>query len=340
MTLAVRRLFKTDLQDAVDLGCSKTASCELVGLGLRRLQRWEAIPEDRRLGGVKDLSQPLTEQEKDEVVEAYQAKDYVNLPIRSAWASMLDKGVCHCSPATVFRVFKERGNKERLTVRRAAPQRRPPVLMATAINQVWTWDITYLPSPVRGAYFYLYTIQDLFSRKAVGWTVELSENGERARDLFDRVIAERVKDPSALRVHSDNGSPMRSVCLKALFERLQVRYTHSRPHVSDDNAFIESLFAILKGRASFPEYFQDLDQARTYVDALLGWYNGVHMHGSLDYLTPDQMDQGMGPEVQAKRNEVLAEARALRPNRFGSRRLRLRVPESVKLTFHQVVSYT
>jgi putative transposase len=340
VNLAIRDVIKAGLQDATDLGCSKTVACEMAGMDIRRLQRWQEISEDRRKGGVQDASQPLTEQEKDRVVEIFQAPLYRDLPVRAAWVKMLDAEICLCSPATVFRVLNQRGRKDRLMVRRASPQRRPPVLEATAVDQVWTWDITYLPTPVRGAYFYLYTIQDLFSRKAVGWTVELTENGQIARDLFAKIIAERVTHPTELRVHSDNGSPMRSACLKGFFERLQVRCTHSRPHVSDDNAFIESLFATLKGRASFPEYFRTIEQARTYVDSLMAWYNQHHMHSQLDYLTPEQMDAGDGPEVQAKRNRVLDVARAAKPKRFGSRTLRLRVPKSVRLTFHEVVSYT
>jgi putative transposase len=294
VNLAIRDVIKAGLQDATDLGCSKTVACEMAGMDIRRLQRWQEISEDRRKGGVQDASQPLTEQEKDRVVEIFQAPLYRDLPVRAAWVKMLDAEICLCSPATVFRVLNQRGRKDRLMVRRASPQRRPPVLEATAVDQVWTWDITYLPTPVRGAYFYLYTIQDLFSRKAVGWTVELTENGQIARDLFAKIIAERVTHPTELRVHSDNGSPMRSACLKGFFERLQVRCTHSRPHVSDDNAFIESLFATLKGRASFPEYFRTIEQARTYVDSLMAWYNQHHMHSQLDYLTPEQMDAGDG----------------------------------------------
>ena len=133
---------------------------------------------------------------------------------------------------------------------------------------------------------------------------------------------------------------MRATRLTGYFERLQIRYTHSRPHISDDNAFIESLFATLKGRASFPEYFRDIHEARAYVDALMGWYNERHMHSKLDYLTPDQMDQGEGTKIQARRNDVLTRARTLKPNRFGSRSLCLRVPKSVKLTFHEGVSYS
>jgi transposase InsO family protein len=340
VSLDVRRLIVVGIQDSVDLGCSKTAACAMIGMGIRRIQCWQKTPQDRRRGGIPNTSQALTEQEKDVVVETFQDPRYRDLPVRAAWVKMLDDNICLCSPATVFRVLEQRGRKDRLNVRRASPQRRPPVLEATAVNQVWTWDITYLPTPVRGAYFYLYTIQDMLSRKAVAWTVELSENGELAQDLFDRIVTNRVAHPSGLRVHSDNGSPMRSTRLTGYFEQVHIRYTHSRPHVSDDNAFIESLFATLKGRASFPEYFRTLEEAKTYVDGLMAWYNGKHMHSRLDYLTPDQMDRGEGPEIQARRNAVLTRARGLKPNRFGTRSLRLRVPKSVKLTFHEVVSYT
>ena len=187
--------------------------------------------------------------------------------------------------------------------------------------------------------FYLYTIQDLFSRKIVGWSVEAREDGSLARDLFSRILSERVECPQALNVHADNGSPMRSKSLTGLFARLQIRCTHGRPHVSDDNAFIESWFSVLKGRASFPEFFEDIEQARQYIASIVAWYNGEHMHSRLDYLTPQQMDRGEGPRIQQRRNEVINKARAVRPGRFGSRKLTLRVPTAVRLTFHDTVSY-
>jgi transposase InsO family protein len=295
--------------------------------------------EDGRGGGLRSSGQKLSESEKDAIVEAFHQPEFIDLPVRSAWVKMLDQGQCLCSPATVFRVLDERKAKGRLTTRRASPQRRPPVLEATAVDQVWTWDITYLPTGIRGAYFYLYSVQDLFSRKIVGWAIEASEEGVLARDLFGRILSERVSRPQDLQVHADNGSPMRAKALKSLFDQLEVRYTHGRPHVSDDNAFIESWFSVLKSRASFPEYFRDIEQAREYVGAMVEWYNGQHMHSRLDYLTPEQMDQGVGEPIQAHRNEVIERARALRPQRYGSKKLQLRVPTKVRLTFHETVSY-
>jgi hypothetical protein len=132
---------------------------------------------------------------------------------------------------------------------------------------------------------------------------------------------------------------MRSVVLNQFFHRLEIRCTHSKPHTSDDNAFIESLFSVLKGRASFPEYFKDIIQARAYVQALVQWYNTKHMHSKLGYLTPMEVEQGKADEIQARRNEVIEKARALRPQRFGNRKLYLRVPKVVRLVFHDTVSY-
>lgn len=339
MSPELRERILSGVQDAVILGSGFESACEAIDMSPRRLQRWRNRTEDQRQGGLRTCGQKLTEQEKDAIVEAFHKPRYADLPIRAAWVKMLDDGICMCSPATVFRVLDERKAKARLTTRRARPQRRPPVLEAQAINQVWTWDITYLPSPVRGAYFYLYTIQDLFSRKIVGWSVEAAEDGNLAKDLFDRVLAERIQFPEKLRVHADNGSPMRSKSLTGLFANLKVRCTHGRPRVSDDNAFIESWFSVLKGRASFPEFFADIEQARRYIASVVSWYNGEHMHSRLDYLTPQQMDLGEGPRIQKRRNEVIQRAWDERPNRFGAKRLRLRVPNAVKLTFHETVSY-
>jgi len=336
----VRYRITSGVQDAVILGSGFESACEAIGINPRRLQRWRQSPSDGRAGGLRNPGQKLSEAEKDEIVEAFHKPEFIDLPIRPAWVKMLDQGQYLCSQASVFRVLDERQAKARLTVRRARPQRRPPLLEAKAANEVLTWDITYLDSPIRGAYFYLYSVQDLFSRKIVGWSVEAKEDGKLARDLFSRILSEQIQNPQGIRVHADNGSPMRSKCLSDLFERLEVRCTHGRPHVSDDNAYIESWFSVLKGRASFPEYFRDIQQARAYVESLVEWYNGQHMHSRLDYLTPDQMYKGQGQKIQHRRNEVIEKARAERPQRFGSRRLRLRVPASVRLTFHEAISYS
>lgn len=335
----VRQRIQTGVQDAVTLGSTLESACAEIGMDPRRLQRWRKQMEDGRHGGLRVPSQKLTEQEKDAIVDIFHKPEFIDLPVRSAWVKMLDHDQCLCSPATAFRVLDERKLEERLTVKRAKPQRRPPVLEATGINQVWTWDITYLPSPVRGAYFYLYSIQDLFSRKIVGWAIEATESSHLARDLFAKILSERVEQPQNLRVHADNGSPMKGKALTSLYNLLQVRYTHGRPHVSDDNPFIESWFAVLKGRASFPEYFKDIHQARKYVESLVAWYNGQHMHSRLDYLTPDQMDKNVGGPIQEHRNKVIEQARAQRPQRFGSRKLQLRVPTKVRLAFHETVTY-
>jgi putative transposase len=335
----LREQISSGIRDAVSLGSGFESACSVIGMDPRRLQRWRKKAVDGRVGGLRTSDQKLTETEKDAIVEAFHKPEYVDLPIRSAWVKMVDDKLCLCSAATAYRVLEERCAKRRLTARRASPQRRPPVLEATAVNQVWTWDITYLPSPVRGAYFYLYCVQDLFSRKIVGWSVEATEDGALARDLFDRIVSQKIARPQELRVHADNGSPMRSVVLNKFFNRLEIRCTHSRPHTSDDNAFIESLFSVLKGRASFPEYFKDILQARAYVQALVEWYNTKHMHSRLDYLTPTEVEQGKAEEIQARRNEVIEKARALRPQRFGKRKLYFRVPKAVRLAFHETVSY-
>lgn len=339
MSPEVRQQITSGVQDAVHLGIGIESACEVIGVGLRRLQRWRRKTVDGRTGGLRSSEQKLSESEKDAIVEAFHTPEYLDLPVRAAWVKMLDHGQCLCSPASVFRVLHERQARSRLTVRRARPQRRPPVLEAKAPNQVWTWDITYLSSPIRGAYFYLYSIQDLFSRKIVGWSVESTEDGKLARDLFSETLAQQIEHPKGLRVHADNGSPMRSKSLSALFEKLEVRATHGRPHVSDDNAFIESWFSVLKGRASFPEYFRDIQNARGYVKSLVDWYNSQHMHSRLDYLTPEQMHKGEGEQIQRRRNEVIDKAREQNPKRFGTRRLRLRVPTEVRLNFHETVTF-
>lgn len=191
----------------------------------------------------------------------------------------------------------------------------PVELTATGPNQVWTWDITWLRTDVKGLFLFAYVIEDLFDRSIVGWTVHEREDPEYAKELFERVIRDLGVAPQF--VHADNGGPMKGVALVALMYRLSVGLSYSRPRVSDDNPFIESFFRTLKYRVGYPKWFTSLDNARAWFANFVHWYNNEHKHSAIKYVTPIQRRRGEDIAILANRHAVLEEARQRNPERWS-----------------------
>jgi hypothetical protein len=191
-------------------------------------------------------------------------------------------------------------------------------LVARKPNEVWSWDITYLNSPIRGAYYYLYLVEDIYSRKIVGWAIEEVESSEHGTRLIERICAEQAILQGQLTIHSDNGAPMKGATLLATLERLGVASSFSRPGVSDDNPYSESLFKTLKYRPSYPERaFAGIDQARAWVSRFVHWYNSEHLHSAIRFVTPEARHQGQDPVILAKRAAVYEQAKRNNPLRWS-----------------------
>jgi len=331
MSVAARCELIVLIDEAIAAGARQFRACEVIGLDERRLRRWRLSDGDGRTGGYRASDQALTEAEKDGIVEVMNADDLRNLPPKQAFHRLMDRGVYLCSYTRFLQVLKER----KLVVskrkkRRGGPGKRPQ-LAATAPNQVWCWDITWLESPIVGKYFYLYMIIDLFSRNVVGWGVAAQESGAVARKVFAHALEAEGVCADQLIVHADNGKPMRSRTLQKLFELLAVTASHGRPHTSNDNAYAESLFATFKGRVAYPEYFHSLRAAREYCAMFFAWYNTEHLHSGLDYLTPIQVHSGAHRQILARRNALLEENRRKHPQRHGGTEKMYAIPETVRL---------
>jgi putative transposase len=193
---------------------------------------------------------------------------------------------------------------------------------ATGPGQVWSWDITYLSGAVKGAYLYLYLILDIFSRKIVAWEVWSEENTDHASDLITRgVMAERREGRAGpgLVLHSDNGSPMKAATYLGTLRTLGIVPSKSRPRVSDDNPYSESLFRTMKYRPAFPGSFADLEEARRLCAGFVAWYNEEHLHRGLKYLTPSRRHDGSGEAVLVRRHRVCEEAKKAHPERWKGR---------------------
>ena len=196
----------------------------------------------------------------------------------------------------------------------------PTSYTATGPNQVWSWDITYCHSSVRGQYYYLYLIEDVFSRKIVGWEIYGQECGQLAADLLQRTVLKEQCFNQPLVLHSDNGAPMKSLTFKAKMEGLGITGSHSRPRVSNDNPYSESLFRTLKYRPEWPtEGFKDLQAARTWVYGFEAWYNNEHRHSRIGFVTPSQRHRGEDEEILKQRRAVYEQARSRNPHRWSGK---------------------
>lgn len=233
---------------------------------------------------------------------------------------LADGGEFLASESTIYRLLRAEGQLAHRGRARPAAHHRPKELVATAPNQVWSWDITYLPSLIRGKFFYLYMIVDVFSRKIVGRAVHDAESELHAAALVAATCATEGVRRDQLVVHSDNGRPMKGATMLATFQQLGVAPSFSRPGVSDDNPYSEALFRTMKYRPDYPSKpFASIDHAAAWVDRFVRWYNQVHLHSAIGFVTPDQRHCGDDFTVLEHRSTVYEVARRRNPRRWASK---------------------
>ena len=232
------------------------------------------------------------------------------------WA---DRGVYLASESTIYRLLRENGQMTHRQASRPPTSRRPRQHVATAPCQVWSWDITYLKGPVRGSFYYLYMIEDVWSRKIVGWAVHPEESAEHASELFSTTCRRLELDPEGIVLHSDNGSPMKGSTMLATLQKLGVVPSFSRPRVCDDNPFSEALFRTLKYRPDYPSRaFTSLEEATAWVTRFVTWYNTEHLHSAIRFVTPDDRHFGREGAILNNRQRVYEQARQRHPRRWSA----------------------
>lgn len=304
--------------------CGTGALCSALDLPVatyyrtrQRQKRQEdgAVVISRRASPARAL-QPA---ERQQVLDVLHAPRFIDLAPAQVYAALLDEGTYHCSERTMYRVLAEQHEVRERRAQRRHPVYAAPELLATAPNQLWSWDITKLKGPVTWSWYHLYVILDVFSRYVVGWMVAPRESAA----LAERLIAascERQNIPRGqLTVHADRGSSMTSKPVAQLLADLGVTKTHSRPHVSNDNPYSEAQFKTLKYRPDFPERFGSLEDSRAYCTDFFPWYNTEHRHSSLGLHTPHDVHFGLAEARRADRAIVLAAAYAATPERFVRR---------------------
>ena len=321
------------IDEAVQEGARRSRACEELGVSMRTVQRWQHTPEDGRLQPHHEApANKLSEAERQAVLDAANRVGYASLTPHQIVPKLADEGIYLASESTFYRVLKAAGQGQRRG-RAQAPQRRALTThCANGPNQVWCWDITWMPSTVKGRYFYWYMMKDIYSRKLVMNEVWDEESGEHASVLLEKACLREATAGRPLVLHSDNGGAMKGAVMRARMDDLGVQASFSRPRVSNDNAFAEALFRTAKYCPKWPERpFDTLEEARVWVHSFVEWYNDEHRHSGLKYVSPSQRHRGEAGELLAKRSTLYEAARALNPARWPGKIRNWSLADSVYL---------
>ncbi len=308
------------IDEAVRCGARLEPACEILGLSVRTIQRWQVQGggEDRRHGPKREPPNKLSAAERQEVLKLVTSPQYSDLSPHQIVPRLADDGLYVASEATMYRILREEALLTHRQRSRPATRWRPQEHVATGACQVFSWDITYLPSAVRGRFFYLYLILDVWSRKIMGAAVYREESMELAAELFERTCDDHDLDPEGVVLHSDNGGPMKGSMMLATLKRLGVVASFSRPRVSDDNPYSEALFRTLKYRPEYPSGpFAGLEEARQWVAGFVVWYNTEHRHSAIRFVTPEERHSGREEKILKQRQRVYERARRRNPRRWS-----------------------
>lgn len=312
------------IETAMARGARQDKACEVLGLSERTYQRWTqqgGVEADQRPLVVRQSpANKLSEAERQQILDTCNSAPFSALPPSQIIPILADQGQYLASESSFYRVLRaddqlaHRGKAQ-------APRKvsKPTAHQASAPNKVWSWDITYLATNIVGLFFRLYLVMDIYSRKIVGWEVHERESAEYAATLIEKACwAEHVRR-GALVLHSDNGSPMKGATMLAKLQKLGIMPSFSRPSVSNDNPFSESLFGTMKYLPMYPSKpFESLDESREWVHGFVQWYNHQHRHSALKFVTPGERHQGLDRAILAQRKAVYEAAKQRHPERWSS----------------------
>jgi putative transposase len=290
------------------------SACEVLNVPRSRIYRQrqpkvEPTPRPRPAHALSDA-------EKANVREVLNSERFMDQPPRQVYASLLDEGTYLCHWRTMYRILTTYDEVHERRLVRRHPVYKKPELLATAPNQVWSWDITYLRGEATWIHYPLYTVLDIFSRYVVGWMLAEVESSELAKQLIAETARKHGIQPDQLTLHADNGSPMKGKPLSQLLVDLAITRSHSRPHTSDDNPFSEAQFKTMKYRPDYPDRFASIVAARQWARPFFDWYNNDHYHSGLNLLTPASVHYGDAFVLQQQRQTVMSLAYQTHPERF------------------------
>jgi len=320
-SLEQRRTLIGLVSEATAAGARQARACEMLGLSARTVQRWQGGGPDAVDGRSLRHHEPshkLSAGERAELLAVANSAEFGHLPPSQIVPRLADQHRYIASESTFYRVLREEKQlAHRRSERPANTRSKPRAICADAPNQLYSWDITYLPTTVRGQYFYLYLFMDVFSRMIVGWQVYAEESSAQASEVLKDLCAREAIQPNQVILHSDNGGPMKGATMLATLQALGVMPSLSRPGVSDDNPYSESLFKTLKYRPAYPlEAFDTLFAARTWVAGLVRWYNHEHRHSAIRFVTPAQRHANLDQDILDRRAALYETARQRNPLRW------------------------
>jgi len=331
-----RKLAVELINEARSSGARLKPACKVLNISERTYQRWsdgDDIKEDKRPIAKRPMpANKLSEEERTEIITIVNKAEYADLAPSQIVPKLADQGKYIASESTFYRILRE---EKMITHRNKSKQpiKRPITThVSTKPNQVWTWDITWLQGPIRGQYYKLYLIVDIYSRKIVGYEVWETENSDHAEYLIKKTVLSEGIMGRPLVLHSDNGSPMKAATFLATLEKLGVQSSFSRPRVSNDNPYSEALFKTLKYRPKYPNQgFSNIAEARKWVEKFVHWYNHCHLHSGINFVTPNQRHTGADISIMKNRIKTYEEARKKHPQRWAKAIRDWSLPEYVAL---------
>lgn len=310
------------IEEACKSGARQNKAGALLGITERTLQRWKNTPDqsikkDQRQYSKSAPANKLLPEEKQEIIRICNSEEYMHLPPSQIVPALADQGFFIASESSFYRVLHEKGQQQHRGKSKACSRNKPKGFIATEPNQVWTWDITYLPSSIKGIFFYLYIIIDIYSRKIVGWEVHTKQRDDLASNLVKRTCLSEEVNGEDIVLHSDNGSPMKGATMLVTLQNLGIIPSFSRPSVSNDNPYSESLFKTLKYNPIYPSKpFDTIETAREWILIFVRWYNYHHHHSGIKFVTPHARHSGSDKELLKNRKKVYQEAKRRNPERW------------------------
>jgi transposase InsO family protein len=296
-------------------------ACFDLEINFKTFLHWKITIKDNRKGPLAAPKNKLSQLEKENMISVATSKEYVDYSPWIIVAKLADKGKYIASESSFYKVLKENKMLKHRGKSKVANRYRPEALVACGPNEIWSWDITYLKTSIRGQFYYVYLMMDIFSRKITGFDIHEEEAMEHSSLLVEKLCQNEGIAKDQLVLHSDNGGPMKGATMLATLEKLGVAASFSRPRVSNDNPYSESLFKTLKYCPKYPDRFESLPEAKKWMIKFVDWYNN-HQHSGIKFVTPNERHQGFDINILEKRKEVYLKAKERNPERWNSKSIR------------------
>lgn len=308
------------LKEAYNAGASLRLGCEILEITIRTWQRWKQNLKDKRRGPISAPSNKLTEEERNHILKVVNLPAHRHQPPNQIVPELADQGTYIGSESTIYRILHDKKMMAHRNASRPKTHSMPTALSALKPNQLWSWDITYLPSNIRGKFFYLYMFIDIFSRKIVGFDVYDEQSAEHAAIVVSKAYVMEKVNKNDVTLHSDNGGPMKGSMMLAKLDNLGITPSFSRPSVSNDNPFSEAIFKTLKYCPKYPNKpFISLQSAMLWVEQFVKWYNNKHHHSGISFVTPIERHTGKDKKILEKRKQVYELAKQKNPARWSKK---------------------